>query len=102
MTADSLMRIKSNYQWRDTLTWYDLTAKEQAQFDYLDNEDKQMCATFVRYKGWTYDTGEFMRTPDHGPFPNEWHGYQSDTWFSGVLLRYSRDMDRVIMATFYS
>ena len=102
MTVDSLMRIKTNNQWRETLTWHDLTTKEQAEFDYLDNDDKRMCATFVRYKGWTYDLAEFERTPAHGPFPTEWHGYQSDSFFSGVLVAYSRDMERVIMATYYS
>lgn len=96
--------IKTNHQFRETITWDDLTAKEQKEFDYLDSDDERMCATFVRYRGNVYDLGEFMRVDEHNPFHTlGWHGYTSDTFFSGVLVKFDRhDMERVLVATYYS
>jgi len=32
----------------------------------------------------------------------KWDGYQSDSFYSGVLVKYVEDFERVIMATYYS
>ena len=95
--------IRTNGQFRDVVYWYELTEKERAEFDYLDSEARQE-ASFVRYRGWTYDLGEFMATrgmPEFSPLA-KWDGYHSDSYFSGVLVRYGRDFERVLMATFYA
>ncbi len=109
------LTIKCNNVPRNVLRWYDLTDKERKEFDYLDTDDKQMEAEFVRYRGWCYHTSDFMRishsqamTPQmiEAGF-DKFDGYASDSFFSGVLLRYAydgtyRDWERVIMATYYS
>ena len=93
------MKIICNNKPRHVLTWYDLTDFEQSNFDYLDSDDAQANASFVRYRGWVYDLGEFMRTPDDlKPFD----GYASDSFFSGVLCRFVDDGDSVIMGRYYS
>ena len=75
------------------------TSKEQLEFDYLTSNDRELDASFARYRGWVYDLGEFMRTPDDlKPF----HGYISDTFFSGVLCRFVNHGDSVIMGRYYS
>ena len=94
--------IKTNNAPRHTLDWRDLTPKEQAEFDYLDSDDREYCAIFVRYRGWVYDLGEFMRVDSNTALAG-WHGYSSDSFFSGVLIRYvDSDADSVIMGTYYS
>jgi hypothetical protein len=55
------LTIKTNNVPRDVLCWWDLTKKEQAEFDYLDSEGRQNEAQFFRYKKWVYDLGEFVR-----------------------------------------
>lgn len=109
------LTIRTNNVPRDVLTWYDLTAKEQAEFDYLDTDDRQAEASFVRYRGWTYDLGEFMACPrseqanpqmrDAGF--HKWNGYAGDSFFSGVPFRYVDlgpvdDFEHVIMGTYYA
>jgi hypothetical protein len=94
------LKIMTNNQPRDILTWHDLSEKERAGFDYLDSEEKQDGASFVRYRKWVYDLGEFMRCSDHWPVC--WHGYSSDSFFSGTLIRYVDDNERVIMGWYCS
>ena len=95
----SELKLITNNKPRRVLSWYDLTSKEQLEFDYLTSNDRELDASFARYRGWVYDLGEFMRTPDDlKPF----HGYISDTFFSGVLCRFVNHGDSVIMGRYYS
>lgn len=88
-------RIITNNRPRFTVDWRDLTPGERADFDYLDSDEKRDCATFIRYRGATYDLGEFMRAPASlAP----WDGYHADSFFSAVLARYpEHDTESVIM-----
>ena len=45
-------------------------------------------------------TDETVLEIDH-PQQN-WHGYMSDSLFSGILIRYSDDMDQYQIATYIS
>ena len=83
---------------------YELSEKERADFDYLNPEELDS-RDFVRYKNHVYDTGEFMRvTAGVANCQREgWEkfdGYFSDSFFSGVLIKYI-DSDNCIMATYY-
>lgn len=97
------LTIKTNHQFRQILDWYELTEKEQLEFDYIEGGS----GSFVRYKNWTYDLGEFMSTDRDIHMGHEispikaWHGYQSDSFFSGVLVTYSDDYETVKLATYY-
>jgi len=97
----SALTITTNNQPRDIVYWWQLTAKEQAEFDWLDTADKQEAASFVRYRGEVYATGEFSTLRNTGtPEFKTWDGYHGDSYFSGVVLRYTRDHERVIMGTY--
>lgn len=100
------LKIITNLRRRRTLDWSDLTAKEQSAFDYLDTEDLRSSAIFVRYRGSTYDLGEFMRPGPGNPFGRHWTAYHSDSFFSGVLFRFVDDgwgdFSDVIMGRYYS
>ena len=91
------MKIKTNNQPRAILSWYALTPLEQKEFDYLEEGE----GSFFRYKGDVYDLGEFMRV-DHTAIFVDWHGYAPDSFFSGVLIRYTSDRDQVIVGSYYS
>src|SRR5690606_15213267 len=105
--------IITNNQPRDLISWYDLTEKEQADFDYV--EDGQFSG--FRYKGQVYDLGEFVRilsrsqqnngyynsfahTCDDGDVMLQWSGVQSETYFSGVLVKYTSDFESVIVGRY--
>lgn len=91
------MRIETNNQPRAILSWYDLTPAEQKEFNYLE----EGAGSFFRYKGWVYNLGEFMRI-DYTAINDKWHGYASDSYFSGVLIRYTSDCEQVIVGSYFS
>lgn len=97
--------IRTNHTAREPLRWYDLTPKERAEFDYLDTEQRQDDAQFVRYRGATYDLGEFtlLHSTALGPRYKGWTGQHSDSAFSGILLRWvQRDGEwLVVMGNYY-
>ncbi len=93
------MKIKTNNRPRDVLRWYDLTEKERAEFDYIDTKSKQECATFFRYKSEAYDLDEFVRWDNPAsPTRGAWDGFRSDSYFSGLAIRYVQDFERVVVA----
>lgn len=96
-------KIKTNWQPRNVIYWHELTDKEKEEFNYLDSEDEQESAAFFRYKGWTYDLGEFMRIgPTRLTGWEKFDGYLSDSFFSGILVRYvDHHAEQVIAATYY-
>lgn len=101
------MDIKTNNHWRPFLYGCELPDKVRADFDYID-ADEIDGHDFIKYRGRYYDSGEFMRidraTAPHPQRPNweEWHGYQSDSFFSGILIRFSKDGEAYQIATYYS
>lgn len=97
-----MVTVKTNHQYRNTLYAYELTEKERKEFDYYTDEEFKF-ATFVRYKGNIHDLGEFMwnasMMKEGG---GGWHGYSSDSYFSGLLVKYSDDHEQVVMGRYYS
>lgn len=100
----SNLTIRTNNQPRPIIDAYELTEKERQEFDYLDwqaidrGEDG---ACFFRYKGQLYDLGEFMRVEPGGPF-NGWDGSRADSFFSGVVVKYTEDLDHIIVGQYFS
>ena len=93
----SKLTIRTNGQYREVLDWYDLLPKEQEEYAYLEEDG----GSFFRYKNWTYFLGDFMRVDSNAPFTG-WDGYHSDSFFSGVLVKYSNCGDAVKVATYFS
>ena len=99
--ADALTNITTNNHAIPLLSGYELTAKERAELDYVD--DAEMADAhdrFFRYRGGIYDTQQFTRIdvhPNHSPFGTSvprsdpmarWDGIQTDSFFSGVVIRH--------------
>jgi len=106
------VKIITNNHARDILNGWDLTQTERDEFDYVDwsaVEDGRANAEFVRYRGELIDVNDTEGIPAFAP---GWDAYRSDSFFSGILLRYPRenymgrtveiDTDRVIVATYYA
>lgn len=98
--------IKTNNHWREFAYRDDVPDDVLAsQFDWTNKaheEHGDYSDGFLQYKGHWYHLDDFMRfsSPGH-PF-TEWHGYSSDTFFSGVLIRLSDDGERYQIATYTS
>jgi len=99
------MKIITNNQYRNLIYGYELTDKERAEFDYLDDIDSH---EFFRYRGQAYDPSDFMATPHNEPARQElnelsnWDGYSSDSYFSGIVIKYSNDFEQVKVGLYLS
>ena len=91
------MNVKTNNVPRHVICGYELTDKEKKQFDYI-SDDELDYAIFFKYKGRVYDLDEFCCCPDT---LKPWHGYFSDSFFSGVVVKYVSDNEQVIVGTYY-
>jgi hypothetical protein len=93
--------IRTNNTPRAILYWEHLTAKQRDDFDYIDTSQRKDDAEFFEYHGVLYDLHEFSSLRNTGtPQFKQWDGYLSDTYFSGVLIRWSSDHESVVCATF--
>jgi len=96
-------KIITNHVPRFTVDGIDLTPKERKEFDYYSDEEIAF-KNFVRYKGQVIDLSEVLYIRS-GFSPDEfrnWEGYAPDSYFSGILVRYCQDHERVIMGRYYS
>lgn len=98
------LTIITNNVPRDIIESWEISEEERKDFDYIDwskvdrGEDS---VSFFRYKGELYDLGDFMRIPETLDFEG-WDGYISDTFFSGILVKYTDDFESVVAGRFYS
>lgn len=99
----SNLTIRTNNKPRLIIDDYQLTEKERLDFDYPDwqaidrGED---FACFFRYKGQMYDLGEFTRVAADSPLSG-WEGGSADSFFSGVVVRYTEDGEHVIVGQYF-
>lgn len=103
------LKITTNNVPRPILDGWDLSAEERKEFDYLDwhrVEEGSDSASFFRYRGQLYDLSDFTRVDKNSPnlsaFWEKWDGYQSDSHFSGILVKYTDDSETVIVGTYHS
>jgi hypothetical protein len=100
-----MITIRTNRQPRAILQRYELSQRESAEFDYLADDE----GTFFRYRGLVYDLGEFCRVIPQGstrchptecddPAFSGWDGYMSDSFFSGVLVKFVDDESVIVGA----
>jgi hypothetical protein len=102
--------IITNHHPRDIIDAWELSPAERTQFEYLDWEAigrGDDSASFFRYRGDLFDLGEFSSfwgLNRDGGLPAEfagWDGYISDTYFSGIVVRYvAPEYDAVVVARF--
>lgn len=105
------VKIITNNVPRDIVEAYQLTKKERKEFDYLNWEAIERgedSASFVRYRGELYSLSDFVRIVPMGssyvgPMGchynmteadkelTKWDGILTDSFFSGIVLRYCRD-----------
>jgi hypothetical protein len=99
------MNIKTNNQPRRLLFACEFSGSERAklrqQFDWMSDEEFDSNSSFFRYKGYYYNLADFMRVHVSPDSPmSGWHGYSSDSYYSGVLIKLCGE--DVIVGTYIS
>lgn len=99
-----MIEVTTNHVPRDVIQAYELTEDERKEFDYHDwnaIERGEDSAEFFRYKGELHDLGEFeVWDNPASPTRQNWDGYKADTYFSGMVVRYVDDFERVIVGRY--
>lgn len=96
------MKIITNNQPRPTLSWWDLSDKEKAEFDWLEAEEEQCSAVFFKYKRQMYCLDEFFSIYPKGVISG-WDGIHSESAFSGVLVNHTQGInDEIIVGRYYN
>ena len=86
-TEEKKIEIITDHKWKPFLYFYELTEREKEELDWITDDSMNV----FRYRGNVYSIDEFMRFDKHAPFPETWHGYKSDSYFSGILIEISND-----------
>jgi hypothetical protein len=101
MTAT--LTITTDNKWRDFVYRADVPkAILESDFDYQD-EDEALDG-FFKYRGVWYHLDMFTRL--EGPWENGslgamgWHAYHGDSFYSGVVIKVSRDGERFKVGTY--
>jgi hypothetical protein len=92
------IKIKTNNVPRDIVYGFQLNENEKKEFDWIPSDEIDGHA-FVRYCGRVYSISEFMRTSGE---LSKWDGYNSDSFFSGTLIKLVNDNEQVIMGRYVS
>lgn len=108
------MKITTNNQKRELISFFDLPEKVRSDFDYVANDDQNSCR-FVKFKGSYYDTFDtqtittannqptgWSMVVNHSDPLAKWNSIISETFFSGVLFRFVDNFDCVIVGRYYS
>jgi hypothetical protein len=106
---ESKITIQTNFHWYEPLYYFQLPKKWQKEYRDLKDSEKDELQFFI-YRKWCYRLDDFVQiTNPHWGFDENapepfkpWDGYASDSFFSGVLIRYDRDCDRIQCATYFS
>jgi hypothetical protein len=84
------IQIITNNQWRPLLYLSDLSESEQAQaasdYDWMAEIDVY---GWIKYRGMIFHLSDFLRLENNHPFPKQWHGYNSTSFFDGYLIELS-------------
>lgn len=101
MENNTIRVITSNVP-RPVVDGWQLTPAERAEFDYVDwaaVEAGNESASFVRYRGQLLDLGDGFEMRIPAGTPGKWDGFCSDSFFSGVVIRYSEGFEYVVVGT---
>lgn len=86
------MIITTNHHWRPFIYGMDVPkAILNEQFDWMEDPH---CDGFIHYKGWWSHVSNFLRigTMPSSPFYS-WDGVESDSLFTGTLIRLSENSE---------
>jgi len=96
-------RIITDHKWHNFKYRNEVPKKVlKDQFSHLDKDDN--FDNFFKYKNYWYHISDFIRVEnihENDEF-HKWHGYTSDTFFSGVLIKMDEDNEQYMVGMYFS
>ena len=94
------MNIITNNQFREYIYSNDVPESVlKDQFDWMDNPDEW---TFIKYRGSYYTLDDFMQVDKNNETLKGWDGVSSDSFFSGLLIKFDDTGEGCIIGRYYS
>ena len=90
ITANEIHK-KTNHKPRFLSSFVELTEAQREDFTYLD-EEEYYSPRFFQFRGSFYDTNEFTRSD-----MAEYDGIQTCSYFDAVAIKYTEDMESVVV-----
>ena len=100
-TLEDGLQIFGNNHRVPLVCGFELSERERRDYDYL-SDDELESELFFRYKGSVYGLCDFMRIEGFPELARIADGIHNDTYFSGILVKYTDDNDFIKVYTFYS
>jgi hypothetical protein len=99
----SEIQIITDHKWKPFRYRNEVPEKElKDRFDWLKEEEGYLDGFFKYTDNW-YHICEFMILGKRDPFDtDEWDGYYSDSFFSGILIKTSGDGEMYKVGTYIS
>ena len=97
------MNIVTNNHARMLLMWAELPEGiGESEFDYVDDADRYEPRFFNYRRAW-YDAFEFeyiYDQPCYAPLRGKWTAVQTESFFSGIVLRWFDEFNSVIVGRY--
>jgi hypothetical protein len=89
--------VYTDHKWKQFKYRYEVPERVlQREFDWLDEEEGW--DQFFKYRDWWYHISEFERIDRYAPaWLRKWDGYKPDSFFSGVVIKISDDMEEYMV-----
>jgi len=97
------MKIVTNNRERYFVCGHEVPARVMAeQFGHLDDVSKCVDGFFKYCNHW-YHISDFIRIENHGDAGfSTWDGYASDSFFSGIVIKFFDDCESYKVGTYYA
>ena len=92
--------IKTDNKWRNILHGFELPKKWRKEFNYMSEEDFNNGA-FISYGRQIYSFDEFERASGELRAKG-WDGVKHDSFFSGLVMKVSRNEEEYMIGRFTS
>jgi len=97
------LEIITDHKWKQFKYGYEVPEKVmEDQFSHLSEDNGDNSDGFLQYRGYWYHLSDFMNIDKNSPLLGTWHGYASDTFFSGILIEVSEDGETYRVGRYYS
>jgi hypothetical protein len=96
--------IRTDHKWKPFVYGADVPGHVlKKQFDYVD--DAEQNDGFFKYLDYWYHISDFVAITDtlrDAGFDKNWDGYASDSYFSGICIKISKDGESYKVGTYIS
>ena len=98
------MNVITNNKPRMLLMWAELPEGiGESEFDYVDDADRYD-PRFFKYRGAWYDAFEFEYIYEqscYAPLRGKWVAVQTTSYFTGIVVRWHREFESVVVGRYF-